>query len=83
MSAVGVRALAVSFGRYQKAQYRSPHTVKLYRDCIQRFAIYLERSAGSDPLSGVTHRVLSDYLPLRTKGDGPRLALAGHDRAGH
>ena len=67
MGAVGVRAMAVSFGRYQRSQYRSPHTVKLYRDCIQRFAVNLERSAGSDALYGVTHRVLSDYLGWRAE----------------
>ena len=33
---MGIRCLVVSFERAHRAQARSRHTVKLYRDCLTR-----------------------------------------------
>jgi integrase/recombinase XerC len=62
---VGIRSLAVSFSRVQRAQVRSPHTIALYQDCIRRLAVYLEAETGSDALSGLSRRLLTDFYASR------------------
>jgi site-specific recombinase XerD len=68
---MGVRALAVSFARVQRSEFRSPHTVKLYADSIGRLARFLEAETGSDSLSGLTRRRLTDFYAVRAETVAP------------
>src|SRR5689334_21903373 len=58
--------LAVSFARVQKAEGKSPHTVKLYRDCIARLVAHCE-----DDLANVTRRNLTDFYAIRSETVAP------------
>jgi hypothetical protein len=62
--------LATSFARAQKAEGKSPHTIKLYRDCINR----LIRMIGDD-LSEVTRRNLTDFYAVRSETVAPATGL--------
>jgi integrase/recombinase XerC len=64
---MGLRSLTRSFERVQRAEGRSPHTVKLYRDCLARVVAYTEAETGSDDLSGVTRRLLTDFFAVRAE----------------
>lgn len=68
---MGVRALAVSFSRVQRSEAKSPHTVKLYADCIGRLAGFLEAESGTDAVSGVTRRLLTDFYAVRASTCAP------------
>jgi site-specific recombinase XerD len=68
---MGVRALAVSFARVQRSEFRSPHTVKLYADCIRRLAVFLEAETGADDVSGLTRRRLTDFYAARSETCAP------------
>lgn len=61
-----ITSLATSFARSQKAQGRSPHTVKLYRDCIHRLAVYLD-----DDSTRLTRRELTDFYAIRSETVAP------------
>lgn len=61
-----ISLLATSFARSQKAEGRSPHTIKLYRDCINRIVTF----AGDD-LSNVTRRTLTDFYAIRSETVAP------------
>lgn len=62
---MGLRSLSISFARSQRGEGRSPHTVKLYSDCDGRLVRYLEAETGSDALSGLSRRLLSDFYATR------------------
>lgn len=63
---MGVKALAVSFGRTQRAEGRAAATIKLYGDCVGRLARHIESEAGTDDLAGLTRRAITDYLAARS-----------------
>lgn len=58
--------LATSFARAQKAEGKSPHTIKLYHDCIAR----LIKDIGDDP-SDLTRRNLTDWYAVRSETVAP------------
>lgn len=62
---MGLRALAVSFARVQRSEAKSPHTIRLYSVCIRRLVRFVETETGSDALSGLTRRLLTDFYGLR------------------
>ena len=68
---MGVRALAVSFARVQRSEAKSPHTVKLYSDCIGRLGRFLEAETGSDHVSGLSRRLLTDFYGVRAETVAP------------
>jgi integrase/recombinase XerC len=59
---MGVASLAVSFERARRAEGLSPHTLKLYRDCIRRLVTYLD----DDP-TRLTRRELTDFFAVRSE----------------
>jgi integrase len=61
-----ITSLAVSFARSQRAEQKSPHTIKLYRDCIHRLARFLE----DDP-ANLTRRLLTDFYAYRSETVAP------------
>lgn len=63
--------LASSFARAQKAEGRSPHTIKLYRDCINRLTAYLTDAGATDDLSGLSRRTLTDFYAIRAERVAP------------
>jgi hypothetical protein len=68
---VGIRSLALSFDRTMRAEGRSPHTIKLYRDCLARLIRFIEAETGSDDLSAMTRRRLTDLYALRAATAAP------------
>lgn len=58
--------LAVSFARSQRAEGRSPHTIKLYRDCITRLVKFT-----GDDLANLTRRTLTDFYATRLETCAP------------
>lgn len=68
---MGVRALAVSFARVQRAEAKSPHTVKLYADCIGRLVRFLEAETGTDDVAGLSRRLLTDFYAVRAESVAP------------
>ena len=64
---MGIRTLATSFERVQRAEGRSPWTRKLYQDCIRRLAVFAEAETGSDDLAGLTRRLLTDFYAARAE----------------
>lgn len=58
--------LATSFARAQKAEGKSPHTIKLYRDCIARLVAFTD----DDP-SNLTRRTLTDFYAIRSETVSP------------
>jgi integrase len=63
--------LAASFQRAQRAEGKSPHTQKLYHDCIARLVPFLVRETGSDDLSGLSRRLLTDFYAYRAETCAP------------
>lgn len=55
-----IRDLSRSFARAQRAESKSPHTIRLYGHCIERLAV-----AFDDDLSRCTKRTLSDWFSDR------------------
>jgi integrase len=66
-----ISLLATSFARAQRAEGRSPHTIKLYRDCINRLTAYLGTLRASDDLAGLTRRTLTDFYAVRSETVAP------------
>lgn len=58
--------LATSFARAQKAEGKSPHTIKLYRDCIARLIRWCE-----DDLANASRRNLTDFYAVRSETVSP------------
>ncbi|HEY3335194.1 MAG TPA: tyrosine-type recombinase/integrase, partial [Candidatus Limnocylindrales bacterium] len=61
-----ISRLATSFARTQKAEGKSPHTIKLYGDCILRLIRWCE----DDP-SNLTRRNLTDFYAVRAETVAP------------
>ena len=61
-----ITVLALSFARTQRAEGKSPHTIKLYRDCIRRLAVYL-----ADDPSRLTRSELRDFYAIRSETVAP------------
>jgi integrase len=58
--------LATSFSRTQKAEGRSPATIALYRAALSLLARHLQAETGSDDLSGLSRRALTDFYAIRS-----------------
>jgi integrase len=61
-----ITSLATSFARAQKAEGKSPHTIKLYRDCIVRLVAVI-----GDDLDNLTRRALIDFYAFRSETVAP------------
>ena len=68
---MGIAGLAISFGRVQRAEGKSPLTVKLYAVCIARLVSFLETETGSDDASGLTRRLMTDFYAVRAATVAP------------
>lgn len=66
-----ISVLTPSFARAQKAEGRSPHTIKLYRDCINRLPAYLASIGVADDVSALSRRVLTDFYAVRAETVAP------------
>lgn len=58
-------ALVQSFQRAQRAENRSPHTIRLYRQCLTRLVGWLNLEYDRDDLSLLNRRTLTDYFAVR------------------
>jgi integrase len=68
---MSIRALMRSFEMAQRAEARSPYTVRLYQDCLRRFVRFVEAQTGSDAVSGLSRRLLTDYMAFRAASVAP------------
>jgi integrase len=64
---MGLQSLLVSFERARRAEGLSPHTLALYRDCNRRLLVFLVAETGSDALTGLTRRLLTDFYGVRAE----------------
>ena len=58
--------LATSFARAHKAEGKSPHSIKLYRDCIRRLIVF-----AGEVLALVTRRTLTAFYAVRSETVAP------------
>ena len=68
---MGIAGLAISFGRVQQAEGKSPLTIRLYAVCIARLVRFLEAETGSDDASGLTRRHMTDFYAVRAATAAP------------
>lgn len=68
---VGIAGLAVSFLRVQRAEGKSPLTVKLYAVRIARLVRFVEAETTSDDISGLIRRRMTDFYATRAASVAP------------
>ncbi len=57
--------LADSFARQQRAERKSPHTIKTYGEAIRLVARHAETVEGSDEIGLCTKRTMADFFAMR------------------